>query len=67
MLSRVVKYIIPQEMTYTEAVIVLTILQHPQADEAGKTAMFMEQFPDHAALAKEQWQDRYGKPWEDSK
>jgi hypothetical protein len=54
-------------MTYTEAVIVLTILQHSHADEAERMAMFMEQFPDHAGVAKEQWQDRYGKPWEDSK
>ncbi len=52
-------------MTHIEALIVIEIIQHPVADEADRMVMFLKQFPHHATLAKEQWEYRYGEPWQD--
>jgi hypothetical protein len=52
-------------VNYVEAVTVLAIIQDPAADEADRMQMFINQFREHAELAKELWQDRYGEPWKD--
>jgi len=51
-------------MSYIEAVIVLTLILKCD-DEADRLAKFMVQFPEHAELAREQWQDLTGRVWED--